>query len=299
MRAKSRAGGRELGALLRRHREKAGLTLDMLSARIGKSTTFLHRLEVGERSATSETEVVHYMVACGSTYQAVDELVRLSKETIHDRGYRLCSSGQFMSDSLRSLVFHEANATRLVNYEPEVIPGLLQTQPYIEALLSREDIPVDRRQERVKDRLERQQILIRNRQAKFTFVIHERALRLEVGDYRIMTDQLYAMMFFADQWNISIRVMPASARHRALFGGSFLYLDHDKYSPMVYLDAALGGFIVEDRDYVEAQRSLLRQIVKVSLNEEESRMFITTLADEYDRAEGYWDDPWQVAQEQL
>ncbi|HVK24723.1 MAG TPA: helix-turn-helix transcriptional regulator [Actinokineospora sp.] len=299
MGAKSQAGRRELGDLLRHHREAAGLSLVGLSERSGRSVGVLHRLETGIRTETTETDVVQLMVACGSTYQDIKDVIDFSREVKDEHGYRLCPSHHFMSDSLQSLIFHESRATRLVNYQPEVIPGLLQTEPYIQALLGHEDISAERRQERVKDRLARQQILFRNRPAKFTFIINERALRMEVGDYRIMTEQLLALMFLGDQWNISIRIMPTAARQRALFGGPFLYLDHDRFAPMVYLEAALGGFIVEDRDYIERQKSLLRQIVKVALAEGQSREFIARLADEYDRSEGAWDDPGRVAQEQL
>lgn len=170
---------------------------------------------------------------------------------------------------------------------------------HIQALLSRENISTERRQARVQDRLQRQRILWRNRPAEFTFVINERALRLEVGDYRVMAEQLLAMLFFSDQRNITIRLVPSVARHHALFGGSFVCLGHERFSPLVYIEGALGGFFVEDAGYVAGYRSLLTDIAKVALDAEQSRLLIADLADQYDRAEGTWDDAWQVAQKQL
>jgi hypothetical protein len=288
-----------LGNLLKVHRERAGYTLAQLGVRLGRSAAHLHRLEVGERAWTSETEVVHYLASCGASHQDVAALMKFCKEVSDVRGYWLAPSAPWMCDSLRSLVFHEARANRLVNYQPEMIPGLLQTEPYIQALFCREDIPADVRQERVNARLERQKILFRNRPAKFTFIMNERALRMEVGDYKVMAEQLLAMLFFTDQWNISIRIVPAAARHRGVFDGPFSYYDFERSQPLVYVQGVFGGLFIEDPDCLESQRALLRQMVNVALDEEESRLLIATLADEFDRAEGTWDDTWRVAQEQL
>ncbi|HVK25567.1 MAG TPA: helix-turn-helix transcriptional regulator [Actinokineospora sp.] len=299
MRITNRAGGRELGKLLKDHREQAGLTLRELADLVGWSPAHLCRLEAGNRGPATETEVVHFLACCGVSFKEVRALAKFCREANDRMGYWLCPAGPWMSDSLRSFIFHEATATRVVDYAPEVIPGVLQTEPYIQALFRREDIPDEGRQARVDARLERQKLLFRNQPAKFTFIMNEKALRLEVGNYRVMAEQLLAMMFFADQRNISIRVVPTSARHTALFGGPFIYLDYERNAPLVYLEHALGGSFVEEDDYVSAMCPLIRQVAKVALNEGESRLLIARLADEYDRAEGDWDDSRQVAQEQL
>lgn len=299
MGARNRASVRELGDLLREHREAAGLTLRDVAPKLGRSIAHLHRIETGVRGCTSETEVVHYLASCGARYQDVERLVMVCREAADDRGYWLSPHGQWMTDSLRSLIFHEATAERCVSYEPEVIPGLLQTEPYIRALFAREDISEADRDAWVRARLERQRILFRNNPAKFTFFVHERALRLEVGDYRIMAEQLLAMVFFADQRNITVRVVPSATRHRGLFGGSFLLLAYPRFRSLVFLDGPVTGLFIEDPEYVAAYRSLFPQIAKAALSAGESRVLFAELADKHDRAEGSWDDECQVAQEQL
>ncbi|MBC6446464.1 helix-turn-helix domain-containing protein [Actinokineospora xionganensis] len=290
---------RELGDLLREHREAAGLTLRDLAPKLGRSIAHLHRIETGYRGTTSETEVVHYLATCGARYQDVEALITFCREAGDDRGYWLAPHGQWMSDSLRSLIFHETTATRSISYEPEVIPGLLQTEPYVRALLARQDFTDERRAALLQARMERQRILFRNNPTQFTFFVHERALRLEVGDYRTMAEQLLAMLFFADQRNIQIRILPSSARDTAVFGGAFRLLGYPKFAPLVYLDCHIAGLFLEDARQVADFQSLMRQIAKVALDAGQSRGLVATLADEYDRAEGGWDDARRVAQEQL
>lgn len=299
MGARNRAGARELGDLLRGYREAAGLTLRELGPKLGYSAACLHRLETGFRGTTTETEVVHYMAACGAHYEDVQRLIKACKDTNDDRGYWLCPLGQWIPDSLRSLIFHESQASHSVSYEPESIPGLLQTEPYARALFMGAGLPAERLESQVQARMERQRILFRNKPAKFTFFIHERALRMEVGDYRIMAEQLLAMVFFADQMNISIRVVPATARDRALFGGAFRLLGFAKYPTLAYMDGPVGGLFLEDAEYVAGYRSLNRRLATLALDAGESRSLLATLADEYDRSEGCWDDTWRVAKEQL
>lgn len=152
------------------------MTLRQLGGRLGWATAKVHRIESGVRGTTTETEVVHYLATCGASYQEVNRLITLYRDAADERGYWICPHGQWMSDSLRSLIFHETIATRAVNYEPEVIPGLLQTEPYIRALLAGEDLPDATCDARVQARLQRQQILFRRNPAKFTYFVHERAL---------------------------------------------------------------------------------------------------------------------------
>jgi hypothetical protein len=206
---------------------------------------------------------------------------------------------QWMDDSLRSLIFYEAKTNHSASYEPEFIPGLLQTEPYICALFSRRGMSGDLLEAAIRARTDRQRVLFRKNPAKFMFYIQERALRMEIGSYQIMTEQLLAMMFFADQSNIAIRVVPASARDGGSFGGAFRMFGFDKYNTLAYLDNPMGGLLLEDAEYVKGIRSLNRQAADIALDTGESRLLLAKLADEYDRSEGSWDGPRQVAQEQL
>ncbi|HVK21536.1 MAG TPA: helix-turn-helix transcriptional regulator [Actinokineospora sp.] len=290
------AGGRELGDLLRVHRVAAGLSLKQLGARVGRSPAHLHRLEVGERAVTTETEVVHYLASCGAPFQDVQRLVRFCREMDDTRGYWLPTHGRWMGDSLRSLIFHESSAVSSVNYEPELVPGLLQTEAYARARFLCHADQADDVEPGVKARTERQRILFRRTPAKFTFLVQERALRLIVGDHQLMTEQMLAMLFLADQPNIKIRVVPGTEA----FGGSFHYFGFERRNPsLVYLDNHVGGLFLQDKGLVESYVTVLRSVAKVAMNAEESRMLIADLAGDYDRVSDCLNDSGQVAQEQL
>ncbi|WP_436493097.1 helix-turn-helix domain-containing protein [Actinokineospora sp. HUAS TT18] len=293
-----RAVARELGMMLREQRNAAGLTLVQLSARVGHPVPTLFRMETGERGNTSEVDVVHYLAACGAGRREVRRLTDFFREVRDQRGYWICPNSQWISDSLRSLILHEATADRFASYDPEVIPGLLQTEPYIRSLFADFDLPDDEMDALVDIRVERQRIMFRQNPARFTFFIHERVLRMALGDCQIMTEQLRMLLMFGEHRHIGIRVVPSAARGKVLFGGTFKYLGYRRHKPLVCLDATMGTLFLEDPKYVDPFRALLPNIANVALPVGESRALIAKLADEYDRAEGNWDDERRVAQEQ-
>ncbi|HVK22180.1 MAG TPA: helix-turn-helix transcriptional regulator [Actinokineospora sp.] len=280
-----------MGELLRKYRQAADMTLRDLAERIGFNLTTLHRMETGYRGTTSENDVVHYMSACGASRKDILRAVDACRETTDYRGYWLSSHDEVVGETLRTVIFHETRASKSVCYAPELIPGLLQTEAYARTQFSRVEMPEQDRSTLVETRLARQHILFRRNPAKFTFFIHERALRMGVGDYRIMTEQLTAMRLLADQPNVRIRIVPIAARDRGVFGGPFRLLAFAKYQTLTHLDAPFGGWFLEDPKYVGSYLSLNRRLVDVALDVAESRALLAELADRYDRTEGHWVDP--------
>ncbi|GGS32074.1 hypothetical protein GCM10010171_27520 [Actinokineospora fastidiosa] len=49
-------------------------------------------------------------------------------------GYWVQANGESMPDELRALILLETTATQIDSYQPHLIPGLAQTEPYIRAL---------------------------------------------------------------------------------------------------------------------------------------------------------------------
>ena len=66
-----------------------------------------------------------------------------------------------LSEESRTLIRLEAEATGIVNWEPLLVPGLLQTADYAQAVMVGCGVPADEGQGRVAARLGRQAILTR------------------------------------------------------------------------------------------------------------------------------------------
>jgi transcriptional regulator with XRE-family HTH domain len=277
------AAYRELGTLLRQVRQKAGLTATELASRLGWPLTTISRMENGRRTSTT-TDVIQYVVMCGMKAPEVKPLVEFTRLAERKQGYYL--SDERIGGSLQSLIFHESSAEHSIIYEPQVFHGLLQTPDYGRALITavNSDFTEDWVAGAVRTRMERQRILYLQNPARFTFYLHEQALRLRVGTDKIMHEQLLHLVLTAALDNVAVRIVSSAAGERSVFGGAFHMMESPEYRPTVYLENLRdGGLILDDPDYVQCYQELVPMLADVALDEGQSREFAADLADVYDR----------------
>jgi transcriptional regulator with XRE-family HTH domain len=292
------AAYRELGGMLRRVRENAGLTATELARRMGWPLTTISRMENGRRTSTT-TDVIQYVVICGMKAPEVRPLVEFTRLAERKQGYYL--SDKRIDGSLQSLIFHESSAEEVIGCEPQVIPGLLQTPDYARALITAVDSDIDEDWVAgvVRTRMDRRRILYLANPARFTFYIHEQALRLRVGTDRIMHEQLLHLVLTAALDNLTVRIVPSAAGERSAFGGAFQLMEFQDHRPIVSVDCLrFGGLILDDPDYVNSYRQLVPVLAAVAMDKGQSRKYAADLADAYDRgSQGSVADV--LAQEQL
>lgn len=283
--------GRELGDQMRRRREDTGLTLRELARTLGISTSRLSRIENG-MAQIGEVELTHYLAHVGATLTETLELTKFLRET--GRGYWLSPHGMWLEDSLNSLTFHELTANASTRYQPLVVPGLLQTEDYAHAMISRETWrnPENIRK-CVRDRMDRQLALKRT---WHMFYVHEQALRLQVGSARIMHEQLLKLTLFADSEWVKVRVVPLSAGEHSVFGNPFSLFEYDGSKPVLYLHNHATAVFFEDSDFVDPFVLLARSIARVALDARQSQELLADIASDYERAGGNQRARGQVAE---
>ena len=289
------AAYRELGGMLRRVREQAGLTATDLARILGWPLTTISRMENGRRTS-STTDVILYLVMCGMNAPQVKPFVEFTRLAERKQGYYLSDEG--IGGSLQSLIFHESSATHSIIYEPLAIHGLLQTSEYARAHITAVDSnsAEDWVAGVVRTRMKRRQVLHLPNPGRFLFFIHEQVLRLRVGTDKVMHEQLLHLVLTAALDNVTIRIVPSAV---GALGGAFRLMEFHESRPIVYLDdLRVGGLILEDPGYVNCYYKFVPTLAAVALDEGESREFAANLADEYDRGSqrGVTD---VLAQEQL
>jgi transcriptional regulator with XRE-family HTH domain len=291
------AAYRELGGMLRRLREDAGITGAALAEQLELTPTRISRMESGKRDSTT-TDVVQYVVGCGGTLKTIKPFVELTRLAERRQGYWI--SDARIGNSLQSLIFHEASADRSIVYEPQVIPGLLQTPDYARARISARtpDLPKERLAAAVRTREERQRVLRWSNPGRFVFYVHEQALQLQVGSAMVMHEQLLHLVLAAALGNITVFIVPGAAGEHSEFGGPFQLMEYDEHGPVVYLDHLFGGLILEDQKYIESYYQLLPTLTDIAMDEGQSREFAADLADAYDRG-SQPDVAHRLAEEQL
>lgn len=267
---------RELGDGLRLAMEQAQLNGKQIARQLGWSESKVSRLLTGKRGA-SEVEVAEFLVTCGARSEERDHLIGLCKDQNTKSWFQ--QFGSRLPPQIRTYTEHENRASRVIDFQPLVIPGILQTGEYARALFARSGtVPEIEIEERVAARAARQIIFSRPDPAQFMFLIHEFALRLPAGDGEVMSEQLHHLLRMSVRSYIRIRVVPGRFGAHAGTSGSFILLESREFKPVVYLEGETSGVFLEKPEEITAYRSVLRELATAALSEEQSKEVIADLA---------------------
>jgi hypothetical protein len=280
----STARARELGLDLKRSRERANMSGRELSRKLDWTHGKLSHIETGRRPP-SDVEVAAYLASCGPLVRPEYERL-LAMAAQPDTEYWVRPHNLELPTELRSLILEESIASSIAQYEPLVVPGLLQTEGYMRALFrwgSRR--PAKEIELRIQARLARQDLLKRRQPPACTFFIQEHAVRTDVGDRLLTQDQLLYLVLVASQPRCAIRVVLDSAGPFSAWGGAFRVMDYAEHPPVAYTEGMATGVFVQNPEDVTRYREFLIRLDNYALDRGESRAWLANLADAYDRLE--------------
>jgi len=269
---------RRLGVELRRHREEAGVTIDMVADRLGCSTSKVSRIETGHTSATP-SDVQHILDIYGVDASIKAELVQIAREA-RQKGwwhpYSTVLTGAYVG--------LETAARSIRAYEQQVVPGLLQSEEYAIALIrgARQDYPDQEIEQRVRVRMQRQALLIQDDPIDLWVVLDEAVLSRPVGGEPVMLDQLKKLIETARLPNVTLQILPFAAGAHAGMDGSFVILEFEEEgdADVVFIDNATGGLFLEKAEELSKYVSIFDIVRASALPPEESIEMIETLVEE-------------------
>jgi hypothetical protein len=179
----------------------------------------------------------------------------------------------------RDLVEVEQRAVDIREYEPHLMPGLLQTESYMRAVVraGRPVLSPDDIERAVALRMTRQQILAqedeppldREHGPQLWVIMDESVLHRTVGDPEIMREQRDHLASMAARPNITIQVMPYSRGATCAFGRAFTILV-SKSDPVIYLEDVTSARYIRDRDEVGKYMVTFDHLRATALDEDES-----------------------------
>ncbi|GHH64132.1 transcriptional regulator [Streptosporangium violaceochromogenes] len=274
---------RRLMAELNRLRENSGLSRVEVAERIGSTDTTLWRYETGlSRPRPSDVSVLTEVY--GVTGEARDSLIQMAREA-RRRGW-WHRHRQALKPGFDSYIGLEAEAAVVRSYEPLVVPGLMQTEPYARAVIEATAMTeagseVD---EKVSVRISRQRLLHGpGDPIQLVALLDEAVLRRRIGGHAVMREQLEHLADLGRLPNVEIRVIPFSAGAHAALDGKFCLLSFpDPGDPdLVYLEQATSGLVPEDPEEVRRYTLMFGSLTALALGAEASAAFITQMARRY------------------
>jgi len=217
---------RQLGRRLRQLRESAGYMIeDVITAGVA-SRTKVWRMEAGRASVR-----VGDVLALGRLYSAdqtsIDELVQLAEAT-KATGY-----AEDITAAVRKPLWMyadlEAGADAMADFNCQLVPGLLQCEDYLRAIMYETPALSPRpAEQRIAFRLDRQRAFFdRAQPGQMDAVITAGALSLQVGSASVMEAQHEHLRALTSRDGVSIRVLPVDNGLHPTMAGSFTILDFD------------------------------------------------------------------------
>lgn len=266
---------RRLATDLRRMRTEAGVRAADVARELGCSPGKISQMETG-RVAISVPDTKAMLELYGVTDERRDSMVELA------RAAKLRGWWTPFNDTIHPWARHyvgmETEASALSAYQSECVPGLLQTEGYLRALLAAEVIPWSRAEidRLIQLRRHRQQILTGDDRPACVFILDEAVLRRRVGSARVMGEQLQRLLEAGRQDNLTVRVLPFTAGAHAAMTGPFVVLSFPDPadSSVVYVEQLTGARYVEDADELARYDAVVERLSLCALSKTRSAALI-------------------------
>ncbi|MCF4138863.1 helix-turn-helix domain-containing protein [Streptomyces sp. Tue 6430] len=272
---------RRLGQELRRLREDKGMTAEQVADRLLVSQSKISRLENGRRSI-SQRDVRDL---CGvyevEDQRIVDSLMQMAKDSRQQGWWHA-----FGDVPYSVYIGLETDAASLRVYDPQVVPGLLQTRQYAETLISGAlpETAATEVEKRVQVRMRRQErISAEENPLRLWTVMDEAALRRVVGDKSLMRDQLEHLVEQSRLPHVTVQVIPFEMGAHPGLNGQYAILEFPDAadSSVVYIEGVTSDLYLEKPNDVQKYSVMYEHLRAQALNVDQSRQFIADIAKQY------------------
>jgi transcriptional regulator with XRE-family HTH domain len=286
---------RQLGRYLRQQRELAGKTVKASAEHLDCSPQKLWRIEKGAVPVRSP-EVKILCEFYGTEARVAQALMGLAKET-KARGWWQ-SYGDAVPEWFELYVGLEGAASRIRMFEPQLVPGLLQSHAYMESVtrVGRRQLTEDEFKQRIAIKRERQGLLSRHfpPPPRIEVILSEGVLFAAADVPGAMQQQLWHLLKAKELGRAGVRVLPlAAAPHRASISGAFTILefasdaaDRTALEPTtVYSESVTGALYLDKPHEILAYETVWNDLDARALAEGNSSELISKILREMNDSE--------------
>ncbi len=262
-----------LGKLLRERREAAGLSLKDVGDHIVRDPSTVSRMETGSIPARM-TEVRELL----TLYGVDDKELRAGMEALtRDIWGKHWWDSYALHVNVRvlDLAWLEVRAEKVRGYSPMVIPELLQTREYAEALMWTVNPDVSDKQiaQWLEFRMKRQDMLER---LHCDVILDEAVFHRLYGGPTVMRQQLSQLLDLSERPNITVRVLPFSSSPLAGPESAFSLFTMPSPFPVVAHVPTEAGIMYVEMPKADRMETTYVHLERQAIDVEESRVFLKT-----------------------
>ncbi|MBT2441380.1 helix-turn-helix domain-containing protein [Streptomyces sp. ISL-36] len=272
-----------LGKRLQDLRERAGLKREEAAKVLRVAPATIRRMETAE-VALKIPYVQLLLKAYGITDSEAEGFIALAEEA------NLPGWWQRFHDVLPGwfsmYVSLEGAASLIRAYEPQFVPGLLQTEGYARAILRSGAVggsDAEEIERHVALRMERQSLLTRDDAPKFWVIMDETVLRRPVGDGpEVMRDQLDRLLEASELPNVTLQIAEfASGHHPGTYGPFVLFrFAMPELPDMVYSEYLTGAVYLDARPEVASHLEVMDRMAAQAATAQRTKEILKDLRKE-------------------
>ncbi len=270
-----------VGAELRRLREAAGLSGEQVARTLGWSQPKVSRIEMGRTSFTVK-DVAQLLALYGVGEDDVRaELLGATAEDTGETAW-IVRAGAYPRRQA-SMAALESVTKRIRQYQPVLVPGLLQTREYAWQVAKASgaadpDVIAD-------GRMRRQEMLARRDGPRYDVVLDARALLLRTGPVESLREQVESLAKAGQRRNVDLRVIPVGALSPIISTAGFTIYEFRTADspPVVWVESLAGDTYFSAPQDVRIYMSAFEGMRKFALNARESAAYLSSLAGDLER----------------
>ncbi|WP_159074347.1 helix-turn-helix domain-containing protein [Streptomyces dioscori] len=232
---------------LKKAREGAGLKQREVAEQLDWSPSKVIRIEAGT-VGVSVTDVrvlaEHYGITDRAQVKVLTDMARAARRPPWWDQYR-----PWVNQDFETYLGYESSASIIRNFEPNFVPGLLQTEEYMRVVLNRLNLGGEKTEQLVQLRLERQDRLIQTDGPKSFFILDEAVIRRTVGSPETMHKQFEKLLTVNEMPTVTVYTVPFSAGIYPRFGSPYALFEfpEDEDEMVVYLENPDGSAILSEK----------------------------------------------------
>jgi hypothetical protein len=270
-----------LGAQLRRLREAADISRADAGYAIRGSDSKISRMELG-RVGFKERDVADLLSMYGVHDQDERNIFLDMVRKSNERGWWHRYSGT-MPNWFQDYVGLEESAALIQSYELQFVPGLMQTEDYIRAVVShgRPELLDQDGERRVALRMQRQKVLTRQGAPRVWAVVDESVLHRPIGGPRVLREQIEHLLDLTKQPNVTLQILPYHMSGYAAEGAfSILRFAEPTLPDIVYIEHLSGALYLDRIEELEVYGRVIDRLAVDAETPDRSRQLLSKFRQE-------------------
>jgi hypothetical protein len=236
---------------------------------IERSSSHISRWENG-KLIPSEADTATVLAVLGVNGVDRDRLLELARDALDPNWV-----APGVDKQLAALTEYERTAETIINIEPLMIPGLLQTYEYARHIMVAYGQSRGEAEQRATLRIGRQHVLTDTPPKQLIAIVGEYALRYPVCPDAVMVEQLRHLLRLAELDNVTLNVLPMDRPAAAMLSGPWALIEFSGTKPVLHLEHFGSSATITEEKTVKSYRGAVDSLQELAIGPTETTRLIT------------------------